>query len=82
MSVLLYLQRFCVPDPDEKYAKRKWKTVVKEGAYEMAQVKSLAVVAPWNRFCQVILWVEPPGVTANAYQCPCWSYEYTCSTSS
>lgn len=53
LSLVLWLQRFVVPNPDEKYAQGKWKDTVPDGAFSVASVASLSVVIPWYRYCQM-----------------------------
>ena len=53
LSLVLWLQRFIVPNPDEKYAAGKWKDTVPDGAYTAASVASLSIVIPWYRYCQM-----------------------------
>ena len=54
MALLLHLQRFRVPKPDEAAVRRKWKDVAESG-YLTYSVKSLTIVCPWNRFAQMQL---------------------------
>jgi hypothetical protein len=53
LSLLLQLQRFIVPEPAPMHAKGKWKTSVAEGAYTICSVRSLRVIIPWYRYCQM-----------------------------
>ena len=53
LSLVLWLQRFIVPKPLEKYAASKWKDTVADGAFTVASIASLNVVIPWYRYCQM-----------------------------
>ncbi|KAL3903926.1 MAG: hypothetical protein SGPRY_011483, partial [Prymnesium sp.] len=52
LAVLLQLQRFNVPKADKDLAARKWKQLGPED-YEMCSAKSVTVVTPWYRHCQM-----------------------------
>ena len=53
LSLLVYLQRFVVPNPSPEHASKKWKDTVPSGAFEVKSVRSLKVVIPWYRYCQM-----------------------------
>ena len=53
LSLVLWLQRFVVPKPLDQYASGKWKDTVPDGAFTVASVKSLSIVIPWYRYCQM-----------------------------
>lgn len=53
MQVLLFLQRFLLPDALEDQAKDKWKRTVREGKFSVASAASISVVVPWYRYCQM-----------------------------
>jgi phosphoribosylpyrophosphate synthetase len=53
LSLLLWLQRFYVPTPDEAAAKGKWKGTIGAGSFEVTSVGALTVVIPWFRYCQM-----------------------------
>ena len=52
LALLLHLQRFRVPAPNQAFAKRKWKGIGSDG-FELCAVRSLSVIIPWNRFGQM-----------------------------
>lgn len=53
LSVLLFLQRFVLPEPDQKQADEKWKRTIKDSAYDTCSVKSIRIIVPWCRYCQM-----------------------------
>jgi len=53
LSLLLWLQRFLVPDAEKEHADAKWKNTVTEGAFTVQCVASLHIVIPWYRYCQM-----------------------------
>jgi len=55
LTVLLFLQRFTLPNPEQKYADGKWKETMRDKAYAICAVASITIVCPWCRFCQVRL---------------------------
>ena len=53
LSLVLWLQRFVVPNPTKEHADGKWKDTVADGAFTVASVASLSIVIPWYRYCQM-----------------------------
>lgn len=57
LAVLLFLQRFTLPNPEQQYADGKWKATIRDKAYTTCAVASITIVCPWCRYCQVL---SPP----------------------
>lgn len=53
LSLVLWLQRFIMPHPSERHAAGKWKQTVHDGSISVKAVRSLTVIVPWFRFCQM-----------------------------
>lgn len=53
LSVLLFIQRFVVPDALASSAKDKWKGVVDAGTFTLQSAAAISVVIPWYRYCQM-----------------------------